>query len=131
METWRWSTEKLRRKYLIIVPPRLPLPSGSETALGRRPKGGVIIPLWQRRTEGDFHCPRMTTPKIAKNRLTLFILVTKVDDDFLHRSGSHFRVDLTVDFDHRGDITAPKTGCGLEAEISVLRSIPLFDLEFP
>ena len=33
------------------IPPNLPLPSGSETALGRRPKGG-IIPLFGRRPIG-------------------------------------------------------------------------------
>jgi len=30
------------------IPPNLPFPSGSETALGRRPKGGKgISPFWQ------------------------------------------------------------------------------------
>ena len=44
------------------IPPSLPLPSGSETALGRRQKGG-IPPLWypfpvldrKRGVRGDFH----------------------------------------------------------------------------
>jgi len=47
----------------LKIPPYVPFPSGPETALGQRPKGGdVSFPLWrlfpaggrQRGIEGDF-----------------------------------------------------------------------------
>jgi hypothetical protein len=31
------------KTFICKIPPNLPLPSGSETALGRRPKGGAAV----------------------------------------------------------------------------------------
>jgi hypothetical protein len=51
---WFWGVNnglKIMKTFICKIPPNLPLPSGSETALGRRPKGG-IIPLFGRRPIG-------------------------------------------------------------------------------